>query len=143
MLHNTNGNYWCTILWLTIFKGFTQLIVIIKYWLPSLCYTTYPYSLLYLLIPYPYISPKPSSPYWQQLICSLYFWVSFSFLHSLICQIYQCCSYPLRDIQELGNKLGFSNMIAYCKNWLLRYQKAKEKKWDIKEVFADPTAIKK
>ena len=34
-------------------------------------------------------------------------------------------------------------MIAYCKNWLLRYQKAKEKKWDIKEVFADPTAIKK
>ena len=54
----------CTTQWFTIFKDYTPFIVIIKYWLYSLCCRVYPYSLfilrssLYLLIPY--LAPPPS-----------------------------------------------------------------------------------
>ena len=51
-----NISYRCTVQWFTYFKGYTPLLVNIKYWLHSLRYTIYSYSLLihsslYLLIP--------------------------------------------------------------------------------------------
>ena len=52
-----------TIWWFTILKGYTLFIVIIKYWLYSLCYTIYPvayfvpYSLCLLLL-YPFFAPR-------------------------------------------------------------------------------------
>lgn len=69
---------WCTILYklavnklFTIFKGYTSFIVILKYWLHSLCCTIYPCSLciiLYFLITKLYF-PSPQC-YWKA--CSLY-----------------------------------------------------------------------
>ena len=87
----THISYRCAREWVTIFKDYTPPIVIIKYWLYSLCHT------LYILIAYFIHSslclltvlsfPLPSL-YWQPLVCSLYLWTCFFFVIFFVYFVY-------------------------------------------------------
>ena len=89
-------NFRCATWCFTIFKCYIPFIVLIKYWLYSLCCAIYPCSFLILCmvvwtsIPYTYLAPPsfPLSTGNHLFVLCIYESVSF-LLYSLVCCIFQ------------------------------------------------------
>ena len=88
--------YKCSIYWVTILKGHIPLIVIIKYWIHSLCCTIYPCSLfmhnsLYLLIPCPYSASPLATTRLFSVPVNLFLFVIFTSLLYFVDSMYKWC----------------------------------------------------